>query len=81
MLSDAVKNENAELIENFENSINVNGEILKQVVSEIQEQKLNQVGSEIPFPTIFPMCRGNITYLLYKKAKQLKKLYFMLKEQ
>ncbi len=49
----AVNNETAERIEKLETGIDVNGEKVKQVASEIHETKLNQVGSEMAFPEIF----------------------------
>ena len=49
----ALKEETAVLIEDIESGVRASGIKLNQVGSEIPEQKLNQAGSEMTFPTIF----------------------------
>ncbi len=75
----AVNNENAELIANFENSINVSGEKLKQVASGVGETKLNQLASEIPFPTAFAYVPWMHHVLIMQKCKTIPEALFYIK--
>ncbi len=69
----------AEYIENLENNINVNGRKLKQVGSEISETKLNQVGSEMPFPVIFSYVPWKHHVLIVQRSKTIEEALFYIK--
>lgn len=63
----ALNNEIADLIENLENNVNAGGE------------KLNQVGSELPFPAIFSYVPWKHHVLIVQKSKTIEEALFYIK--
>ena len=84
-------NEAAELIESFENSLNIGSEKLKQIALEIHEAKANQDGSQIQevkanqddsqmlFPPIFAYVPWKHHVLIVQKCKTVPEALFYIK--
>ena len=75
----ALKKETVVLIEDIESSIRASGIKLNQLGSEIQEQKLNQVGSEMPFPVIFAYVPWKHHVLIMQKCKTIEEALFYVR--
>lgn len=75
----ALGNEATGLIEKFENQIDMAGIKLNQIGSEIHEQKLNQAGSEMPFPAIFAYVPWKHHVLIMQKCKTIEEALFYMK--
>ncbi len=75
----ALKEETALLIEDIESSVRASGIKLNQVGSEIQEQKLNQAGSEMPFPMIFAYVPWKHHVLIMQKCKTIEEVLFYVR--
>ena len=75
----ALKEETALLIEDIESGVRASGIKLNQVGSEIQEQKLNQAGSEMPFPTIFAYVPWKHHVLIMQKCKTIEEALFYVR--
>ncbi len=72
-------NEAALLISNLENQIDTGSLKLKQVASEIQEQKLKQFDSEMPFPSVFAFVPWMHHVLIIQKCKTIEEALFYVK--
>ena len=75
----ALKSDAAGLIEDLEKDIDTSGIKLKQVASEIHEQKLNQVASEMPFPSVFAYVPWMHHVLIVQKCKTIEEALFYIK--
>ena len=75
----ALKSETAGLIKDFETHINKENIKMNQLGSEIQEQKLNQVGSEMRFPTFFAYIPWRHHVLIVQKCKTIEEALFYMK--
>jgi len=75
----ALKEETALLIEDIEGGVRASGIKLNQVGSEIQEQELNQAGSEMPFPTIFAYVPWKHHVLIMQKCKTIEEALFYVR--
>ena len=71
--------EAAHLISDLENQIDATSLKLKQVASVIQEPKLNQLGSELPFPSVFAFVPWMHHVLIVQKCKTVKEALFYIK--
>ena len=69
----------AGLIKNLENMIEADGIKLKQIASEIHEQKLNQVDSEMLFPGIFAYVPWKHHVLIIQKCKTIEEALFYIR--
>lgn len=68
------------LISNVENQINVRNEKLNQVGSEIQEEKLNHLDSELMFPAIFAFVPWKHHVLIMQKSKSVEEALFYVQK-
>ena len=75
----ALKEETAVLIEDIESGVRASGIKLNQVGSEIPEQKLNQAGSEMTFPTIFAYVPWKHHVLIMQKCKTIEEALFYVR--
>lgn len=74
----ASKAETAALISNLENRIDTGSLKLNQVGSEIQEQILNQVGSEMIFPSFFAYVPWKHHVLIVQKCETIDEALFYI---
>ncbi|MBQ1532877.1 MAG: DUF1016 family protein [Solobacterium sp.] len=75
----ALKKNVVELIAELEKNIDISDKKLKQVASEIQREKLNQVDSEIAFPAIFAYVPWMHHVLIIQKCKSVEGALFYIK--
>jgi len=75
----ALKNEAAGLIEVLENNVDASGIKLKQVASEIKEQKLKQTDSEMLFPAIFGYVPWMHHVLIIQKCRSVEEALFYIR--
>ncbi len=73
------ENETVLLISRLENQIDTDSLKLKQVASEIQEQKLKQLTSEMLFPSIFAFVPWMHHILIIQKCKTIEEALFYIK--
>ena len=64
----------------LENSINAAGQKLNQLGSEIQETKLSQPGSELPFPPAFAYVPWRHHVLIIQKCKSIEEALFYIQK-
>ena len=64
----------------LENSINAAGQKLNQLGSEIQEIKLSQPGSELPFPPAFAYVPWRHHVLIIQKCKSIEEALFYIQK-
>ena len=75
----ALNSASAGLIENLESIVKADGTKLNQLGSEIREQNLNQVGSEMPFPVIFAYVPWKHHVLIIQKCKTIEEALFYVR--
>ena len=68
------------LISDMESSINVGSSKLKQVASEIEEQKLKQVVSELMFPSSFAYVPWGHHVMIMQRAKSIEEALFYIQK-
>jgi predicted nuclease of restriction endonuclease-like (RecB) superfamily len=71
---------NKKLLLELDSTININSQKLNQLGSELKEEKLNQPGSDMPFPPVFAYVPWRHHVLIMQKCKTVEEALFYVQK-